>query len=157
MFYFNHCVQYHVMLDHIIMAPDYIEDILPKGPYLPCVSMAGRALLAGYPWYLAWVMQVWLSCYLVLLSVDSKNQVTRQPHLLDPSYMDWCNWEITRICVKHQSSLSAKAGEWRYNYIMIHTNRSQNAYFWTQNFNLYFVTTDKILYILMKTLFWMYS
>ena len=28
----------------------YVEGILPKGPYLPCVSMAGRALLAGYPW-----------------------------------------------------------------------------------------------------------
>ena len=26
----------------------HIEGILPKGPYLPCVSMAGRALLAGY-------------------------------------------------------------------------------------------------------------
>ena len=29
----------------------YVEGILPKGPYLPCVSMvsmAGRALLAGY-------------------------------------------------------------------------------------------------------------
>ena len=25
----------------------YIEGILPKGPYLPCVSMAGMALLAG--------------------------------------------------------------------------------------------------------------
>ena len=34
----------------------YIEGILPKGPYTPClrmadVSMADRALLAGYPWY----------------------------------------------------------------------------------------------------------
>ena len=29
----------------------YIVGILPKGPYLPCVSMAGRALLAGYPRY----------------------------------------------------------------------------------------------------------
>ena len=29
----------------------HFEDILPKGPYLPCVSMAGRALLAGYPWF----------------------------------------------------------------------------------------------------------
>ena len=28
-----------------------IEGILPKGPYLPCLSMAGRALLAGYHWY----------------------------------------------------------------------------------------------------------
>ena len=26
-----------------------VEDILPKGPYPPCLSMAGRALLAGYP------------------------------------------------------------------------------------------------------------
>ena len=29
----------------------YIEGILWKGPYLPCVSMAGRALLAGYHRY----------------------------------------------------------------------------------------------------------
>ena len=28
-----------------------IEGILPQGPYLPCVSMAGRALLAGYHEY----------------------------------------------------------------------------------------------------------
>ena len=28
----------------------YKEGILPKGPYLPCVSMAGRAMLAGYYW-----------------------------------------------------------------------------------------------------------
>ena len=28
-----------------------IEGIMPKGPYLPCVSMAGRALLAGYHRY----------------------------------------------------------------------------------------------------------
>ena len=27
----------------------YVEGILPKGPYLPCVSMAHRVLLAGYP------------------------------------------------------------------------------------------------------------
>ena len=31
---------------YIIIA--YFEGILPKGPYRPCVSMAGRALLAGY-------------------------------------------------------------------------------------------------------------
>ena len=27
----------------------HIEGILPKGPYLPCVSMVGRAILARYP------------------------------------------------------------------------------------------------------------
>ena len=33
-----------------------IEGILPKGPYLPCVSMAGRAILAGYHRY-TWIMR----------------------------------------------------------------------------------------------------
>ena len=27
----------------------WIEGILPKGPYPPCLRMADRALLAGYP------------------------------------------------------------------------------------------------------------
>ena len=30
----------------------HFEGILPKGPYLPCVSMVGRALLAGYHWFI---------------------------------------------------------------------------------------------------------
>ena len=33
-----------------------IDGILPKGPYLPCVSMAGRALSAGYHRYGYWQM-----------------------------------------------------------------------------------------------------
>ena len=36
---------------NLVLGNAYIEGILPKGPYLPCVSMAGRALLAGYPRY----------------------------------------------------------------------------------------------------------
>ena len=32
----------------------HIKGILSKGPYRPCVSMAGRALLAGYPGYSHW-------------------------------------------------------------------------------------------------------
>ena len=35
------CCSYHLL----------IEGILPKGPYLPCLRMADRALLAGYPRY----------------------------------------------------------------------------------------------------------
>ena len=31
-----------------------IEGILPKGPYPPCLRMADRALLAGYPGYYSW-------------------------------------------------------------------------------------------------------
>ena len=38
----NQCIGYEAL----------IKGILPKGPYLPCVSMAGRALLAGYPWHM---------------------------------------------------------------------------------------------------------
>ena len=30
----------------------YIDGILPKGPYPPCLHMADRALLAGYPRYI---------------------------------------------------------------------------------------------------------
>ena len=44
----------------------YIEGILPKWPYLPCVSM-GMALLAGYHWYNSCNncdVQIWfLKCY----------------------------------------------------------------------------------------------
>ena len=31
----------------------HIKGILPKGPYQPCLSMPGRALLAGYPRYVS--------------------------------------------------------------------------------------------------------
>ena len=36
------------MTEQIFWEFSHIEGILPKGPYLPCVSMAARALLAGY-------------------------------------------------------------------------------------------------------------
>ena len=35
------------------------------------------------------VTKVWLSCYLVLHSHDSKTQVTRQPHLCDSTHIIW--------------------------------------------------------------------
>ena len=43
--------------------PSYIEGILLKGSYLPCVSMAGSALLAGYPWHLMYAYYV--CCFLL--------------------------------------------------------------------------------------------
>ena len=50
------CPHLLIILSAGISLLSYIEGILPKVPYLPCVSMAGRALLAGYPrhmrlWY----------------------------------------------------------------------------------------------------------
>ena len=52
-----HTIQYvpvmtqFVFSDILITDNPYIKGILPKRPYLPCVSMAGRALLAGYHRY----------------------------------------------------------------------------------------------------------
>ena len=34
----------------------HIDGILPKGPYPPCLRMAGRALLAGYHGYDTFIM-----------------------------------------------------------------------------------------------------
>ena len=42
----------------------YIEGILAKGPYLPCVIMAGRALLAGYHRYMDHEnFRIWIGWY----------------------------------------------------------------------------------------------
>ena len=49
----------------------YIEPILPKGPYLPCVSIAGRALLAGYPRYLIINKHVLVVCDVKLYSFSN--------------------------------------------------------------------------------------
>ena len=46
-----------------LFAQRHIEGILPKGPYLPCVSMAGRALLAGYHQHVHWKWEVLVSIY----------------------------------------------------------------------------------------------
>ena len=45
---------------HYVNTGDNIEGILPKGPNLPCVSMAGRALFAGYHWLICCLV---LSCH----------------------------------------------------------------------------------------------
>ena len=37
--------------------------------------------------YMGQVMKLWLSCYLILLSIDSKNQVTRQPQFRDLTHI----------------------------------------------------------------------
>ena len=58
----------------------YIEGILPKGPYPPCLRMADRALLAGYPRY----MHCWtgspsveiLAYHLFGVKLLSKPQIT---------------------------------------------------------------------------------
>ena len=48
-------------LSLIVLTCCYIEGILPKGPYPPCLRMADRAILAGYPWYVS-DLHVWDVC-----------------------------------------------------------------------------------------------
>ena len=54
---------------NIKIAGPHIEGILPKGPYLPCVSMAGRALLAGYHWHIGiFIIQIrWPHNHLIFM------------------------------------------------------------------------------------------
>ena len=59
-FMFCCCMYHHDKLDNVVMALNcnmlgscnmtWLDGILPKGPYPPCLRMADRALLAGYPW-----------------------------------------------------------------------------------------------------------
>ena len=48
---YNLALKRHIELLDVLLSSLNIEGILPKGPYLQCVSMAGWALLAGYPRY----------------------------------------------------------------------------------------------------------
>ena len=50
-----------VVISYFLVAScnPYIEGMLPKGPYPPCLRMADRALLAGYPRY----SHVFQGCY----------------------------------------------------------------------------------------------
>ena len=63
-----------------------IKGILPKGPYLPCVSMAGRALLAGYHRYVEFrlLLPRFWSCltqwWICVVGVYKKEHVCRPVH-----------------------------------------------------------------------------
>ena len=49
--HYNMIQSKRIIYSDVVTNIAYSEGILPKGPYLPCVSMAGGALLAGYPRY----------------------------------------------------------------------------------------------------------
>ena len=55
----------------------HIDGILQKGPYLPCVSMTDRVLLAGYHWYddvMRW--KCFLYCWPLLAEPITKKHPT---------------------------------------------------------------------------------
>ena len=49
-----------------LQSQPHIDGILPKGPYPPCLRMADRALLAGYPQSIPWdneLRKSWVQLY----------------------------------------------------------------------------------------------
>ena len=57
------------------------DGILPKGPYLPCLRLADRALLAGYPW----IPQCWYTEYgLKDIECYVKNHIAPQAMYYNP-------------------------------------------------------------------------
>ena len=62
----------------------HIAGILPKGPHLPCVSMAGRALLAGYHQYVVCDMLLYymiLHCGTIIVLVNFLH-IPHKSHLI---------------------------------------------------------------------------
>ena len=53
----------------------HIEGILPKGPYLLCVSMAGRTLLAGYHRYLDCMWVAFVAGNLLFIKIRYTNYI----------------------------------------------------------------------------------
>ena len=74
----------------------YIEGILPKGPYLPCVSRTGRALLAGYhrhiyPLFPRWIYTICINIFVF--------------HIMSSNWAGSCNGFFPRGKQKHSYSM----------------------------------------------------
>ena len=72
----------------------YIEGILPKGPYLPCASMVGRALVAGYPRYII----LWCNYNIITLCVLWEFPLTVATHRSHQSHSQTQQIERGRHC-----------------------------------------------------------
>ena len=54
-------VWHYILILWIFMSTSYINGILPKGPYPPCLRMADRAVLAGYHIYIYIYIYIYIS------------------------------------------------------------------------------------------------
>ena len=71
-----------VLGSHWLLLLKHVEGILPKGPYPPCLRMADRALLAGYPRCLPCVAQVVDSSDVLIQVLDCRDPMgTRSKHI----------------------------------------------------------------------------
>ena len=92
----------------------YIEGILPKGPYPPCVSMAGRALLAGCHRYWTFPVKLPLAeCLKISLNIIQHWYFMWWHSAVRQNAITWTNadreinihfkylWQSWRILIKH--------------------------------------------------------
>ena len=72
-----------------LLQPEYLDLFWPKSgillhtscrQYLPCVSMAGRALLAGYPQCVCWI--IWWELFLITVTSHECHGISRQSDCL---------------------------------------------------------------------------
>ena len=107
----------------------HIEGILPKGPYLPCASMAGRALLAGYPrWQIGPFWQDTLDILLCLRLLVYSAVIWKSHTFMCKKITEYCftlTWWNVYVCFK-TSRWWMSSAPW------VHTevNSSQNT-LWT--------------------------
>ena len=79
----------------------HIDGILPKGPYPPCLGMADRALLAGYPWIrifhfsVSTVPSTRTSADTVMTNLLSHTYVTHTWRAKIITIFTWIKFEIT--------------------------------------------------------------
>ena len=72
----------------------YIEGILPKGPYLPCVSMMGKVLLAGYPPH----MQFLLTAYIFFIKANNSSMSASEVNL-HSIFCCRCEDKVNSLCL----------------------------------------------------------
>ena len=94
----------------------HIDSILPKGPYPPCLRMADRALLTGYPRY----MLICCNCFQQLMHRSlcnykmlsercnplSRINCSRQPIRHIPYQLSWDRWNFYHKqcqCITHEN------------------------------------------------------
>ena len=113
-------------LVHLRPSQEHIEGILPKGPYLPCVSMAGRALLAGYPRHVPDVMSCVINTQSPIWSVierrhherrtrkqQSNQLVTDFRTTFELSWLNGCNVTF-KLCNMVYTTPNQHGGCWWY-------------------------------------------
>ena len=79
---------------HSLLSRTHIDGILPKGPYPPCLRMADRALLAGYPRYEGRCVTGYrISCVAQGSLLRSRTDITSKHRITNP----WVSYQIRKI------------------------------------------------------------